>query len=124
MVVGGLLAGGAAAQDASKDVVGKWVGSLRPMNGGQYGPPNPAEAEFKPDGAFGGSVNTPQFGLVIYSGQWKVEGGRVLVDYTAQGARRGVESSWNLKQEGDTLIGTGSRKTDNVTWGVDLKRSK
>jgi uncharacterized protein (TIGR03066 family) len=112
----------ASAQESldAKQIVGKWVGTLRAV--GQ--PPATAEVEFKPDGAFEGGSNSGQSGQVSYAGRWKVDGKTILVDYIADGSRGKAEVSWTLKANGEELSGAGYRMIGNVRFDVNLKRVK
>jgi len=116
------LAGPASAQENvdAKQVVGKWVGTLRPDGA----PPSPVEVEFKPDGAFEGETNSGRFGPVSYAGRWKTDGKVVLVDYTARTNQGSAEVSWALEQNGKELSGTGRNKTSSIRFGVSLRREK
>ena len=124
LALGALLAAalGASAQEASKDVIGRWAGTMRAAAAG--GGPMPLEVEFKPDGVFTGSVTSPQVGLMTYEGRWKADGSTVMVEYTAQAGTRRVQTSWSLKQDGDTLNGTGVRSADQIRLDINLKRAK
>lgn len=114
----------ASGQIKSQDVVGTWVGVLE-----LTGDKNPVEVEFKPDGAFGGSVRTQKEGLVRYKGGWRIEGANVLVSYVADAATGSANvpavgrSSWTLTTlQGNALSGWGTRESDNLRYDVKLNK--
>lgn len=114
----------ASGQIKSQDVVGTWVGVLE-----LTGDKSPVEVEFKPDGAFGGSVRTAKEGLVQYKGGWRIEGANVLVSYVSDAATGSANvpavgrSSWTLTTlQGNSLSGWGIRQSDNLQYDVKLNK--